>query len=335
MNIMNTVWLALITGLTTGGISCFAVQGGLLASSLTQQHSQNQKKAIFLFLAAKFVAYTILGVFLGLLGSSLVISPKLQGLMQIFAGLIMIITVGRLLDLHPIFRRFVLTPPKSIFRILRAKSVDEGIVSSASLGFLTVLIPCGVTQAMMLLSVSSGNAIYGGLIMAAFILGTSPVFFALGIASSQMLQRKSLKYAAATAIFIIGIMSINTGQILRGSVHTLQNYLAAATGQLETPRVNAKVAGTNAAGKQEVEIKVSSKGYQTNVQTLKAGVPVNLKLTSENVTSCARSFTIPEYNVSKVLPQTGTTAIEFTPTKKGRLTFTCSMGMYTGYFEVI
>jgi len=93
---------------------------------------------------------------------------------------------------------------------------------------LTVLIPCGVTQAMMLLSVASGSAIYGGLILAAFVLGTSPVFFALGLASNQILARKSLKYLAATAIFVLGVMSINTGQILRGSVHTLQNYWAAA-----------------------------------------------------------------------------------------------------------
>ncbi|OGM59048.1 hypothetical protein A3A75_05255 [Candidatus Woesebacteria bacterium RIFCSPLOWO2_01_FULL_39_10] len=332
---MNTVWLALITGLTTGGISCFAVQGGLLASSLTHQEKGNQRKAILYFLVAKFIAYSILGVLLGLAGASLVISPKLQGLMQMFAGAVMLITVGRLLDLHPIFRKFVLTPPKSVFRILRAKSVDQGIAASATLGFLTVLIPCGVTQAMMLLSVASGSAIYGGLILAAFVLGTSPVFFALGLASNQILARKSLKYLAATAIFVLGVMSINTGQILRGSVHTLQNYWAAATGQLETHSTTAKAAGTNYKGTQEVEIKVTSRGYKANASTLKVGVPVSLRLTSENVASCARSFTIPEYNITKVLPETGTTTIEFTPTKTGRLTFTCSMGMYTGFFEVI
>jgi sulfite exporter TauE/SafE len=332
---MNTVWLALITGLTTGGISCFAVQGGLLATSLTNQEKGNQRKAILYFLIAKLISYSILGVLLGLVGASLVISPKIQGLMQIFAGLVMLITVGRLLDLHPVFRKFVLTPPKRIFRILRAKSIDQGIASSAILGFLTVLIPCGVTQAMMLLSVASGSPIYGGLILSTFVLGTSPVFFALGLASNQILQRKSLKYLAATAIFLLGIMSINTGQILRGSVHTLQNYWAAATGELEKSKVNASIAGTNVSGVQEVEIKVTSGGYKANSTILKAGVPVRLKLTSQNVASCARSFTIPEYNISKVLPETGVTTIDFTPTKAGRLTFTCSMGMYTGFFDVI
>jgi len=110
---MNQVWLAFITGLTTGGISCFAVQGGLLASSLTNQKKENQKILILTFLTSKLIAYSLLGILLGILGSSLVISPKLQGWMQILAGLFMLITVGRLLDLHPVFRRFVITPPKS------------------------------------------------------------------------------------------------------------------------------------------------------------------------------------------------------------------------------
>ncbi len=332
---MNQVWLAFITGLTTGGISCFAVQGGLLASSLTNQKKENQKILILTFLTSKLIAYSLLGILLGILGSSLVISPKLQGWMQILAGLFMLITVGRLLDLHPVFRRFVITPPKSIFRLLRKTSINESAFAPAVLGFLTILVPCGITQSMMLLSVASGSAIYGSLILAAFVLGTSPVFFGLGLASSQMLQRKSLKYIASVAILALALVSINTGQVLRGSIHTFQNYFAAATGQLDKSQGNAKIAGTNSDGSQEVEIKVSSRGYQSSVQTLKAGVPVKLKLISENVTSCARSFTIPEYNISKVLPETGTTTLEFTPTKKGRLTVTCGMGMFSEFFEVI
>jgi hypothetical protein len=34
---MEQILLAFVTGLTTGGLSCLAVQGGLLASSLAQQ----------------------------------------------------------------------------------------------------------------------------------------------------------------------------------------------------------------------------------------------------------------------------------------------------------
>ena len=102
---MTNIWLAFIAGLTTGGISCFAVQGGLLASSLTEE---NKKKSTLIFLGAKLVAYTLLGFLLGLLGSQLNISPKIQGIFQIVIGIFMIATAGRLLNIHPIFRYFVI-----------------------------------------------------------------------------------------------------------------------------------------------------------------------------------------------------------------------------------
>jgi len=58
--------------------------------------------------------------------------------------------------------------------------------------------------------------------MAAFTLGTSPVFFAIGLAASEALKHKAFAVIAAGFIFVIGILSLNSGQILRGSAHTLQ-----------------------------------------------------------------------------------------------------------------
>ncbi|OGL45471.1 MAG: hypothetical protein A2W05_07265 [Candidatus Schekmanbacteria bacterium RBG_16_38_10] len=88
-------------------------------------------------------------------------------------------------------------------------------------------------------------------------------------------------------------------------------------------------------GKQEVTITVNNNGYETNVTQLKVNIPVKLTLETRNTRSCARAFVIPSLNISKVLPESGETMIEFTPTKKGRLTFSCSMGMYSGYWEII
>lgn len=331
---MNQIWLAFITGLTTGGISCFAVQGGLLASSLTNQPKENQKKAVFVFVTSKIVAYTLLGALLGLAGQSLVITPKAQGWMQIFAGVVMLFAVGKLLKLHPIFQKLTFTAPKFMYRILRNKSKDEGLISSAMLGFLTILIPCGVTQSMMILSVATGSIFYGALTLGAFTLGTTPVFFSLGIASSEILKRPALKYFAAAAILVLTFLSFNTGQILRGSPHTIQNYWYVLRGSDNNDSDKNTLAATN-EGVQEAEIIVSSSGYKSNVKTLKAGVPVKLKLKTDDTFGCARAFTIPQYNISKFLPESGETEITFTPTKAGRLTYTCSMGMYTGVFEVI
>lgn len=327
---MNQIWLALITGLTTGGISCFAVQGGLLASSLTT--TESKYKSVSMFIVAKVLAYTLLGAGLGAIGSSLTISPAVQGWMQILAGVFMLLTAARLLNIHPIFRHFVIQPPKFILRMLRNKTANASLFTPALLGFLTLLIPCGITQGMMILAVASGSPIVGAAILFAFTLGTSPVFFGLGVATLEILKRKSLSYIAALVIVVMGIVSINTGQALRGSVHTLGNYWKALT---EATTTKQKAALIDADGKQQATIDVRSQGYFPSKESLKVGVPVKLTLISNNVQSCARSFLIPSLKISKILPQNGTETIEFTPTKSGLLTFSCGMGMYTGQFTVV
>src|SRR3990172_12822343 len=154
---MNTLWLVFVTGLTTGGFSCFAVQGGLLTSALATEEEMNvsrslKAKALTFFLLSKVIAYTILGFIFGFFGASLNISPRFQGWLQIFIGLYILATATRLLNLHPVFRYFLIHPPKSILRLLRNRAQAKSVFTPVLLGASTVLIPCGVTQAMMLLA---------------------------------------------------------------------------------------------------------------------------------------------------------------------------------------
>lgn len=332
---MNPIWLAFITGLTTGGISCIAVQGGLLASAITgKKENQSNISMVGLFLTAKILAYSLLGFTLGALGSALTITPQFQGWMQIAAGLYMLATVANLLNLHPIFRYAVIQPPRFAYRFMRNQSKTGAYFAPALLGGLTILIPCGITQGMMVLAVASGNAILGAGIMFAFTLGTSPVFATIGITASKLLEKKGFLYIGSAVILFLGILSINTGQILRGSPHTAQNYWKALTGFSNETNIGT-VASINTEGKQEVVVDVTSNGYKSSVNTLKAGVPVRLTLKTNNTVGCSRSFVIPDLKISKVLKETGEEVLEFTPTKTGRLSFTCSMGMFSGEFNVI
>jgi len=184
----------------------------------------------------------------------------------------------------------------------------------------------------MVLAVSTANPVYGAGIMFAFILGTSPLFFAAGLAISEILKRKALVYAASVAIIFLGLLSVNTGQILRGSVHTFQNYYKVVTRDVEP---KGAVAAVNSEGYQEVTIDVKDGQYVSSTNTLKAGVPVKLTLNTQNTFGCIRAFTIPSYNISEILPETGQQTIEFTPTKTGLLSYSCSMGMYSGSFTVV
>jgi len=329
---MNQIWIALVTGLTTGGISCLAVQGGLLASAVSQNKEGEDKiPQISMFILAKIAAYTLLGFALGALGGALTISPQVQGWMQIFAGIYMVITVANLLEIHPIFRHFVIKPPKSAMRFVRKKSQMQSYFAPSVLGAFTVLIPCGVTQSVILLAIASGNAFLGAAIMLAFTIGTSPLFVILGLTASKFMEKKPLLYTASLVILILGLVSINTGQVLRGSVHTFGSY----TNILKETEARGEVARVNAEGIQEVTIEVLPQGYSASSDTLRSGVPVELTLNTKDIYNCALAFTIPKLGITQALKPMDTVKLSFTPTQKGKLIYTCSMGMYHGEFDVI
>lgn len=290
---MNPYLLAFITGLTTGGISCFVIQGGMLAAI------SNKKLDVIYFLAAKLIAYTALGFVLGLFGVLIGIPTKILAVIQILIGVLMILIA---------FKKYAVTAPKKFFRITRNQKAP------AVLGALTILIPCGVSQAMMLQAIASGGAIDGALILFFFILGTSPLFFLLGISANKLLKNKYIGWLGTIAIIIIGVISIKNGLTLMG---------------ISFDKVGQAKTGTN------INIEVSNNGYVSDVNTLKLGVPVTLTINTNNVISCARSFVIPDLNYSVILPQTGKIVYKFTPNKLGKLAFTCSMGMYSGLFNVI
>ena len=154
---MQPIWLSFLAGLTTGGLSCLAVQGGLLTSSIASREAgndgqigkSNKWSMIAMFLVAKLMAYTVLGYFLGLLGSTFTFAPKLMGTIQIVVGLFMVATAARILDIHPIFRYFVIQPPKWVYRLSKMQSRNASLIAPAVLGFLTVLMPCGVTRLLL------------------------------------------------------------------------------------------------------------------------------------------------------------------------------------------
>lgn len=331
------LFLIFLSGLTTGGLTCLALQGGLLASVIAQKESQSPQKTLFpvvSFLTGKLLIHTLLGFMLGFLGQSFSLSPITRGWIQIILGLYLLGIAGNLLDLHPIFRYFVITPPKFLSKLAKNESKNKSFFAPFLLGLTTVFIPCAVTQATEIIAIGSGSPIYGALIMFFFILGTAPTFLIFGFllnSGAKSFQRYFPKIAA-TLLFILSIYTVNNGVGLTGSIYTLQNFYLAAT----TPANNVPTGGTPALrdGYQTTSISVTNSGYTPQVINLKRGIPVRLTLKTQSVRSCSRAFTIPALNIQKLLPETGETIIEFTPTELGPLAFSCSMGMYTGRFNI-
>ena len=80
-------------------------------------------------------------------------------------------------------------------------------------------------------------------------------------------------------------------------------------------------------GKQIVDIRVRG-GYQPRISTAKAGIPTILRFETNNTFDCSSSIRIPSLNISKGLPQTGSTDIDAGTPQISTLQGTCGMGMY-------
>ena len=344
--------VAFVTGITTGGLSCLAVQGGMLASSLAHQIEQDlvdrsaQNKApkqrtvrrtnsalpILLFLAAKLLAYTLLGALLGWLGSYFTLSPLLRAMLMIAIGIFMIGNALRMFNVHPIFRYFSIEPPKFITRYIRKTAKGTETATPLFLGALTVFIPCGVTQAMMATALGTGSMTMGAALMFAFILGTSPVFFIIAYLTTELGARleKFFMRFVAVMVLILGLVTLDGGLNVLGSPLSFQNL----TRGLIPSNSNPAPGGTGsqpAAGEGDIFLSVKNDGYFPGTLSAPADTLVTLHLVTDQTYSCARDFVIPGLNMYQLLPDTGTVEVSIPAQPKGsKLFFTCSMGMYTG-----
>jgi len=345
----SNIMVAFITGLTTGGLSCLAVQGGLLASSLAHQIEQNyleqvtarKKKQlkrnqvapkrintaqpILLFLASKIVAYTLLGALLGWLGSFLALSPATRALLMIAIGIFMLGNSLRMMNVHPLFRYFNVEPPKFITRYIRRTSKGTDTVTPLFLGALTVFIPCGVTQAMMAAALGTGSPLIGAAMMLAFTLGTSPVFFIVAYLTTELGARleKFFMRFVAVVLLVLGFVTLDGGLNLIGSPYSLTNLARGIT---------ASSSGASASIPQtDLTLMVQNQGYFPQLLKATANQPVSLDLVTNKTYSCARDFVIPAIGFYQLLPDTGTVKVDIPAQPAGmRMFFTCSMGMYTG-----
>jgi sulfite exporter TauE/SafE len=233
------LFIAFLTGLTAGGLGCLAVQGGLLASTLAHQleldlqitHTRDDTDRgrkfqprftlpISLFQLAKLCAYTLLGLLLGAFGSILQFTPLARAVLMIAIGIFTLANGLRMLNVHPVFRRFIFVPPSFLTRFIRRSSKNgASLATPIVLGALTVLLPCGVAQAIMAAALGSGDPLQGAGLLFAFTLGTMPLFFSAAYCASRLgavLERFFTRFVALILI-AFGVISVVYGCNLAGA----------------------------------------------------------------------------------------------------------------------
>ncbi len=334
---MPNLWIIFTTGLIAGGLTCMAVQGGFLTTALTREEETHPTGSrawgVTAFLVAKLFSHAILGFLLGLLGSIITFTPRAQAVGIGVVSLFMIGTALSFLDVHPIFRYFIIQPPRFLARYIRGQAKAGGVYAPGIIGLLSVFIPCGTTQAMMALAAGTGNPWWGMAVLTVFVAGTAPLFFILGLSIDFIKATLKEKFGvvAATLVFILALVNLNAALTLYGSPVT---FVSAAQSFYCTMTF-CRNEGTNQVPTTSPEITFWLNGYTIDNPVIPKGREITLTLRNVAGSGCVQAFTIPAYGIQQVVAVGETKDIVFTaPEKSGELAFSCSMGMYGGKFIV-
>ncbi|MFA4930319.1 MAG: sulfite exporter TauE/SafE family protein [Patescibacteria group bacterium] len=330
--------VVLLIGLTAGFSTCLALVGSVVLG-LSARHAEAHPEAgiwqkfrpHLFFNVGRIISYVVLGGVLGAAGSVFQLSPVTQGILMILVGMVMLITGLKLTGIFPVLEKWNLTMPKQISQWLgfgNRHNQEYSHANSFWLGVLTFFLPCGFTQAMQLLAISSGSFVAGALVMGLFALGTTVGLLLVGGVTSLVkgiFARRFFKFAGLVVV-ILSLFNMANGLNLTG----WKIAMGQSAGSVVVDDPNVEIVD----GVQVVTMEENYSGYSPSKFTIQAGLPVKWVINAKAANSCASSLVLPELKIQRTL-RSGENIIEFTPEKTGRLAFSCAMGMYTGYFEVV
>lgn len=321
--------LAFLIGLVASVSSCLAVTGGLLVALAAKYNVANpyltdRQRLIppLYFNLGRIISYPLLGGAIGALGSALTLSPAVSGALTLLASLLMIMLGLNMIGVLPPVGRYLPSLPPALSHRLHDAAAKETKGAAFLLGAATFFLPCGFTQALQLYVLSKASFMVGALTMLAFAIGTLPALLSLSAISSLAkgaFQKHFLRFAGA-AVILLGIFNIQYGLVLTGSETTKAANAASIA-------VVAEMQPDGAL--QRITMKVVDLDYSPNQFTVTQGVPVQWWIDGSQAAGCGRVLLAPQLGIRKILSDTSTTLITFTPNAPGDYAFNCGMGMMT------
>ena len=308
-----TYGMLFITGLLTS-LHCISMCGAInLMTTFNRENKVNLKRPI-LYNLGRLISYTILGGIVGLIGSIISISETINGLIIIFASIVMLLMSLSMLNII----KFKL--PKLINFKNKFKTSNSFIV-----GLLNGFMPCGPLQAMQVYALSTGSFIKGSLSMFLFCLGTIPLMLGVGVIFNVVKGRKKiiLNKIASVLILLLSFAMLFRGLSTLGiNYNTLFNDYENYT------------ASTIYNDYQEVKINLSYGSYDDIVVQKGKKVRLIINVSEKYLTGCNNVVMINEFNIKKKL-KVGENIIEFIPDKVGTYPMNCWMNMITNNIKVI
>lgn len=349
----NNLLAVLAIGLTAGISTCMALVGGLVlgaSARYAEKHPMATGMQKFIphiyFNIGRIASYFVLGGIIGWLGSIFQLSLSTLGVLTIAVGFVMLVLGGQLIDIFPRLKKISLTLPKGISEALGIHQKTEQEYSdknSMVAGAMTFFLPCGFTQAMQLFAMNTGSPLQGALTLGVFAIGTAPGLLGVGGLSSLVKGQGAKMFfkTAGVVVIMLSIFNIQNGFNLAGGWPNIPKIVAVLAAQpgdtwdtIVTKGVAKATDGKTVGGQQIIEMTQDSRGYSPSSFTLQKGVPVKWVINSTEPNGCASSLVSQQLGVRTTLKR-GENVIEFIPKEVGKIRFMCSMGMFTGTFNVV
>jgi len=220
METVNLITIISIAFLGSFG-HCIGMCGGIVVaySSIKLGHTPSksyQALAHLLYSLGRVTTYTTLGAIFGYIGGVITFSNLANGIMLIFAGVVMVLAglslLGKIKFLTVIEHSFSSSSwyKNSFKKILNSKSLFSFFI----LGMLNGLLPCGFVYFFAIAAASTANPFDGALVMFIFGVSTIPAMFGLGFLTSMMSAthfRNFMVALSSLAVILYGIFTLYNG----------------------------------------------------------------------------------------------------------------------------
>lgn len=219
--------LAFMTGILGSG-HCLGMCGGLVSGFFIKLGARTYWPYLAYHLA-RIGIYALIGLVAATIGAVLVqtgLFGKAQGILQIAAGLVVVLLGLDLLGVSP-WRNTLGFAPFAWIRGQFSRATQRGAIAGAMIGgALNGLMPCSMTMAMAVKATTAPSPIEGMLLMLAFGAGTLPSMLSASFLFGRLGARTRGWLLRGAALFVIalGISTLWQGLSYYAVMRNLANW---------------------------------------------------------------------------------------------------------------
>jgi sulfite exporter TauE/SafE len=232
MGWLETVALAAFVAGLMGGLHCAAMCGGIVCMLNGRQDGKakgaTRWKWALAYNAGRIASYTFAGVLAGSAGQAGFLlrgSIPAQQVFMLVAGMTLCVMALYLTGVTPMMRGLEAVGTvlwRQVEPLTRRVFPVDSVSKALGLGVLWGWLPCGMVYAALLLALSTGHPLQGGVVMLAFGLGTLPNMLLMGSLAGRMqnlLKIRGARLVIAGLVAAAGVYGIFHGMQSGASVN--------------------------------------------------------------------------------------------------------------------